>query len=213
MDKTRAIFDMDGTLVDSMVYWKALAEEYLQKKGITELSPDLMERIKPMTISESAAYFIREFGFAETPESAAEEINNMMNRHYREDIPLKDGVQEYLRALQGRGIRMCVASATAKALMEACLSRLEVLDCFDFLLSCEEVGAGKQEPTVYFACADRWNAKPAEIAVYEDALYAAQTAKNAGFYTVGIWDASAEESWNRLTELCDEHIMDWRNAL
>ncbi len=213
MDKTYAIFDMDGTLVDSMVYWKALAGEYLQKKGITVLPLDLLERIKPMTMSESAAYFLREFGLAGTPESVAEEMNRMMDWHYRKDIPLKTGVQEYLRILHSRGARMCVASATAKPLMEACLRRLGVLDYFDFLLSCEEVGAGKQQPTIYFACADRWNTQPKHIAVYEDAFYAAQTAKDAGFYTIGIWDASAEESWTALKEMCDEHIADWRNAV
>ena len=99
---------------------------------------------------------------------------------------------------------MCVASATAEPLMEACLSRLGVAHYFQFLLSCETVGAGKNRPDVYFAAAERLGAEPEEIAVYEDALYAARTAKEAGFYVVGVYDDSASGHWDELKELADE---------
>ena len=104
---------------------------------------------------------------------------------------------------------MCVASATAEPLMEACLSRLGVAHYFQFLLSCETVGAGKSRPDVYFTAAERLGARPEEIAVYEDALYAARTAKEAGFYVVGIYDDSASEHWDELKELADEWIKEW----
>ncbi len=211
MDKQYAIFDMDGTLVDSMIYWKHLAGEFLEKKGVTKIPADLMERIKPMTMTESSALFVEEFHLSGTPDSVAAEMNAMMDEHYRSDIPLKDGVADYLQMLKRRGVRMCVASATAQPLMEACLGRLGVLDCFDFLLSCEEVGAGKNRPDVYFTSAERLGASPNEIAVYEDALYAAKTAKTAGFYVVGVYDDSAAAHWNELSALSDETIYDWRN--
>ena len=212
MDKRFAIFDMDGTLVDSMVYWKNLAKEFLESKGVRTISPDILERIKPMTMTESAALFIQEYGLPGTAERVAAEMNAMMDEHYRQDIPLKLGVQAYLEALPHRGVTMCVASATAEDLMEACLTRLGVAQYFSFLLSCETVGAGKNRPDVYWESAKRLGAEPAEIAVYEDALYAAETAKSAGFYTVAVRDDSNQPHWESLTALADEAILDWQRA-
>ena len=193
MDKNYAIFDMDGTLIDSMGFWKNLATEYLTARGVAEIPQELLERIKPMTMSESAELFRREFGLTGDPEA---EMNAMMEEHYREDIPLKPGVAEYLRKLQRRGVRMCVASATAEHLMESCLTRLGVRNVFEFLLSCETVGAA-----------------PGEIAVYEDALYAVQTAKMAGFHVVGVYDDSAAGNWKAIEKSADEIILNWEETL
>ena len=210
MDKPFAIFDMDGTLVDSMVYWKHLATEFLESKGVQDISPNILERIKPMTMTESAALFIQEYGLSGTPESVAAEMNTMMDEHYRRDISLKSGVQVYLEALHCRGTVMCVASATAEELMDACLTRLGVAHYFSFLLSCETVGTGKNRPDVYWEAAKRLGTRPEEIAVYEDALYAAKTAKAAGFYTVAVRDDSNQAHWETLTALADENISDWQ---
>ena len=209
MDKPFAIFDMDGTLIDSMVFWKNLAAEYLTSKGVPKIPADILERIKPMTMSESAALFQTAFGLTGDIEN---EMNAMMDDHYRKDIPLKSGVREYLQELRDRGIRMCVASATAEYLMDACLTRLGVRDYFEFLLSCETVGVGKRSPLVYHESARRLNASPAEIAVYEDALYAVQTAKAAGYYVVGVYDNSAAENWSAFAQEADELILNWEDA-
>lgn len=206
MDKNFAIFDMDGTLIDSMSFWKKLASEYLGSKGISNIPANTMERIKTMTMSESAALFKSEFGLSGDPEA---EMNAMMDEHYRNDIPLKPGVREYLQMLQARGVLMCVASATAENLMESCLTRLGVRKYFDFLLSCETVGAGKSSPLVYRESAKRLGASPSEIAVYEDALYAVQTAKNAGYYVVGVYDDSADINWQTIETVADETIINW----
>ena len=209
MDKRYAIFDMDGTLVDSMVFWKNLASEFLKSKGVTEIPDDILKEIKAMTMTESAALFVQEFHLEGSPEQVAEEMNAMMDQHYQQDIPLKAGVQNYLEQLHRVGTIMCVASATAEPLMEACLNRLGVAHYFQFLLSCETVGAGKSKPDVYFASAERLGARPEEIAVYEDALYAARTAKEAGFYVVGVHDDSASGHWDELKALSDEWINEW----
>lgn len=209
MEHKFAIFDMDGTLIDSMIFWENLAAEYLTSKGIREIPADILERIKPMTMSESAALFREKFGLSGDLEA---EMNAMMENHYRLDIPLKPGVREYLRKLHGRDVRMCVASATAEHLMEACLTRLGIRDSFEFLLSCEAVGAGKSSPLVYHACAKRLKAAPQEIAVYEDALYAIQTAKAAGYYVVGVYDDSAADSWLTIENIADE-IIHWEETI
>lgn len=210
MDKRFAIFDMDGTLIDSMPFWKDLASEYLNSKGVKQIPTDISEQIKPMTMSESAALFRQEFGLSGDPES---EMNAMMDNHYRKDIPLKSGVRECLQKLHRSGVRMCVASATAEHLMESCLSRLGVRNYFEFLLSCETVGAGKRSPLVYHESAKRLNAAPEDIAVYEDALYAVQTAKGAGYYTVGVYDDSAAGNWASIEKLADEIILNWEDIL
>jgi len=209
MDKPFAIFDMDGTLVDSMGYWKSLAAEYLQSKGVRDISPSLLERIKPMTMSESAALFIVEYGLSGTAETVAAEMNALMEAHYRRDIPLKIGVGEYLEKLAARGVTMCVASATAEELMEACLERLGVKRHFAFLLSCEEVGCGKERSDVYLEAARRMHARPENCAVYEDASYALATAAAAGFYTVAVRDESNKDHWLSLSANADESIEHW----
>ena len=210
MDKKYAIFDMDGTLIDSMVFWKNLATEYLTSKGILQIPADILEQIKPMTMSESAALFRREFGLTGDVEA---QMNEMMEDHYRKDIPLKPGVWEYLENLHRQGVRMCVASATAEHLMESCLTRLGVRQYFEFLLSCETVGAGKRSPLVYQEAARRLGAVPGQIAVYEDALYAVQTAKAAGFHVVGVYDDSAADSWQAIEQESDEVILNWEEAV
>ena len=210
MDKQFAIFDMDGTLIDSMIFWKNLASEYLSSKGVKQIPADILERIKPMTLSESAALFQQEFGLTGDLEA---EMNAMMDEHYRKDIPLKPGVREYIQLLHRRGVRMCVASATAEHLMESCLIRLGVRDCFEFLLSCESVGAGKRSPLVYHTSAKMLGATPQEIAVYEDALYALQTAKEAGYYVVGVYDDSAAKNWLTIEKLADEIVLNWEEVI
>ena len=202
---------MDGTLIDSMVYWQRLASEYLFSRGVTpaQIPADLPERIKTVTVTGAAALFIDLFGFSGTPESVAAEINALMDEHYRRDIPLKPGMKEYLIALRQNGTALCVASATAAPLMEACLSRLGVRQDFAFLLSCEDVGKGKDSPEIYLQAARRLGCAPCDAAVFEDAIFAAKTAKAAGFYVVGVYDDSAKDRWSEMSALADETVLHW----
>ena len=213
MDKRFAIFDMDGTLVDSMPYWRELAPEYLAGKGILSVPPEILERIRPMTMMEASSLFVRELGLAVAPEEAGAEMSAVMDGHYRRDIPLKPGVREYLDALRSAGVHMCVASATAAPLVEECLTRLGVRDYFDFLLSCESVGAGKNRPDVYHAAAKRLGAAaPGDVAVYEDAYFAIKTAKAAGYHVIAVYDEAASNRWEEVQNLADETIADWEQA-
>jgi HAD superfamily hydrolase (TIGR01509 family) len=212
VNKKFAVFDMDGTLVDSMGYWQRLGREYLASQGITEHVEAVLEQIKAMTMTESAALFIEQFGIPGPPKRAAEEMNAVMERHYRNDIPLKSGAAAYLSALSAQGVQMCVATATPEPLARACLTRLGILDRFQFVLSCDAVSAGKDRPDVFLEAARRLGQTPDRIAVYEDAFFAAQTAKQAGFYTVGVWDDSAGSRWEQLSALTDETIRNWQEA-
>lgn len=212
MNKQACIFDMDGTLVDSMVYWQRLGREYLASRGVTQNVDEVMERVKPMTMLESAALFIREFDLPGTPESVAAEMNAVMDRHYQEDIPLKRGAKTYLETLKARGARLCVATATPEHLARMCLERLGVAELLDFILSCDTVAAGKDRPDVFLEAARRLGTAPADTAAFEDAFFAAQTAKQTGFYTVGVYDDAGAGRWQDLTALADETVRDWGEA-
>lgn len=212
MDKQFCIFDMDGTLVDSMRYWKGLGRDYLESLGI---HPDdsLLWMVEAMTMLEGAAYFMDTYHIPGPPQRIVDEMEAMMEEHYRRDVPLKPGVREYLERLRGRGCRLCVATATAEPLARQCLSRLGVDGFFDFILSCETVGVRKDRPDVFLEAARRLGAAPGETAVFEDALYAARTAREAGFYTVAVPEPSYAGDWPALSALADECILDWRNAV
>lgn len=213
MEQRFAIFDMDGTLVDSMLYWHNLGQEYLESKGVTGDLNEVLERSKPMTMVESGALFIQEFGLDGTPESVAAEINAVMEDHYRFDVQLKDGAKEYLEQLRRKGIKLCVASATAEDLVSLCLTRLGVRDYFEFFLSCETVGTGKNRPDVYFAAAERLGAAVENTVIYEDAWYAVRTAKNAGFRVVAIFDYNSRARWDEIRAMADTPIESWAELL
>ncbi len=211
MDKRFCIFDMDGTLVDSMPFWSALGKDYLNALGITPTAEQLAP-IGPMTMLEAAAYFMDLFHIPGPPERIVREMESVMEDHYRSDVPLKPGMKEYLETLKARGVRLCIATATAEPLSHACLSRLGVDHLFDFILSCETLGVSKNRPDVYLEAARRLGAAPEACAVFEDALYAARTAKEAGFYTVAVPETAYAADWLELSALADETILDWRNA-
>lgn len=206
MDKHFAIFDMDGTLVNSMEYWRGLSKEFLNTKGIPEVPADIWNQLKSITVIQSAQLFVDSFGLTETPPMVLEEMHQMMAEHYRQHVLLKPGVAEYLQALKANGTRLCVASATAIHLVENCLKRLGVWDLFDFCLSCETRGISKARPDIYLEAAHLFGTLPGETAVYEDALYAAETAKAAGFHLVAVYDQWEKAHWEDMKALADETI-------
>ncbi len=210
MEKKYAIFDMDGTLVDSMGYWEQLGREYLGSKGIVQNVDQVLAQIVPMTMAEAAELFVRVYGMDCTGESLAADLDGMMEEHYRRDVCLKPGVAEYLDGLAAQGCQMCVATATARPLAQLCLERLGIAERFEFILSCDEVNAGKSRPDIFLEAARRMGTSPSGTAVFEDALHAARTAGKAGFWVVGVRDRQTTEEWEALSDLADELVCDWR---
>jgi len=203
-----AIFDMDGTLTDSMGVWNRLVEEYITGLNYS-YSSELLERTAHLTVLASAALFVQHYGIPKTPEQVAEEINALMEGHYRTDIPLKPGAQAVLERLRAEGYRMCVASSTSPGLIDICLRRLGVRDCFQFLLSAEDVGAGKDRPDIYLEAARRLGSAPVETVVFEDVILAARTAKSAGFPLAAVYDEYSKADQGALKELADFYLTRW----
>ena len=200
------IFDLDGTLLDSMPMWSALDSRFLRMHGI-ESPPDISETVKNMTVSQAAAYYVERFLPGMTPEQIMEPCEQMAAAEYRERLPLKPGAREFLSALSERGIPFGLASVTYRRLLEAALERLQIRHLFRFILTTEDGFCGKERPDLFLHGAALLNAAPAECAVIEDALYAADTAKKAGFYTVGVYDSAAEPEWDAICAVCDRTAM------
>ena len=209
MDKRFAIFDMDGTLVDSMGFWNRLADEYLARRGLPPLTPELQEESIALTMDGTARMFIRTYRLSSTPAEIAGEINSLMEEHYRTDVPLKPGAAALLERMRAAGFKLCIASSTAPELLDICLRRLGVRDFFEFLLSCEEVGEGKNKPDVYFEAARRLGGTPENTLIFEDILVAARTAKQAGFPLGVIYDVNSDGDQEYLKTLADRWFTRW----
>lgn len=207
-----AIFDMDGTLIDSMPAWEKLGEDYLNQKGI-KVPENLNEIINAMSMTESANYFRREFGIKASVKKIISDINKLIEDKYRYEIPLKPYVKEYLSSLKSHGVTMCIATATPLELAEAALKRLNVLQYFSYIVCCDEAGAGKTKPDVYYLAIEKMGAKVEDTIVYEDADYAMKTAKKAGFYTIGVYDEAAGRSKEEMKLFCDRYIESFKYLL
>ncbi len=208
MEHKFAIFDMDGTLTDSMGFWNQLAEEYITSLGF-QYSSQVMDATAHLTVLDSAALFVQHYGLPKTPEQVAADMNALMEQHYRTDVPLKPGAGSVLARLQAAGWRMCVASSTSPHLLDICLRRLGLRDFFQFLISAEEVGAGKDRPDVYLEAARRMGSRPENTVVFEDVIFAARTAKAAGFTVAAIYDESSKHDQEELQKTADYYLTRW----
>ena len=209
--KPFAIFDMDGTLVDSMWGWNDVYVSFLVSHGADcKIAKEIVAHTAHFTTYESAELF-REYLSLDIP---AADITAALDAHmkelYQNVIEEKPGVRAYLERLMNDGVRMCVVSSTPEPLIRICLERLGLMPFFSFILSCETVGKGKEEPDAYFAAATRLGATPSDTAVYEDSPTALMTAKNAGFYAVVVYDESNCEHWTEMCRNADAAIIDWR---
>lgn len=200
IDQRYAIFDMDGTLLDSMPYWRNILTEYL---GI-KISRDYAEKIANMNVTESVALTIETFNLKKSVQQVFDEINEIMKFHYLNDVTPKLGVLQYLKKLQDAQIRMCVASASPPQLLHAALKRFDMLDFFEFICSTEDGFADKNNPDIFLHCADRLNAAPHETAVFEDSFAAIQTAKKANFKVVAVYDETQKNNWQKIISIADK---------
>lgn len=200
-----AIFDMDGTLLDSMYIWHHLAESYLIKNNIP-IPDDLADKLVIMSIQNAVKMLIADFKLDLTPEAMRDELHNVLADFYRTQAGFKPGAKTFLQKLRDKNIQTMVFSATPEHLLHLALERLDAKQYFSHgLLSCDTVGYGKHKEEAFFKAAEHLGFAPDEIMIFEDAHYAATTAKRAGF-SLGIVADKWERRTQELREIADFYI-------
>ena len=197
-----AIFDMDGTLLDSMHIWREIGPRMLRARGI-EPASDLGERLKPMPARQGAAYCKEAYGLPETVDEVYAQIEAQVRSFYENEVEAKPGVKNLLSLLKMEGVWMYVATATDRPLAEAALKTAGIDGFFRGIVTAREAGQSKREgPEVYERALRRLQSTKKDTVVFEDALHALRTAKAAGFRTAAVYDASEpeQEELRRLAE-------------
>ncbi len=208
-----AIFDLDGTLLDSMGIWDTLASAYLRTIGITP-RPNVDYAVRALSMEEAAQYLIREYGVSRTVPEVVREVSALIAAFYRERVLLKPRAAALLAAFARSGVKICAATSGNRELASAALARCGVLSYFQRIWTCSEIGYGKDSPAIYEAACACLGTPVHETAVFEDALYALRTAKAAGFFTVAVADPSAADDREALKNAADiylEALTDWEN--
>lgn len=200
-----AIFDLDGTLVDSMPVWENIGWTYIALLGIAP-PQDIGRTLKTMSLAEGAAYFIKELHINKSEQEILNGILALIEKQYRESIPLKPHVMPFLIRLTEAGVKCCVVTASDRSLAEAALSRLGVLEYFAFILTCGDTGCGKNDPAIFQKALCMLGTGADETIVFEDALHAAATAKAAGLTVAAVYDASAAVDMQAMRDAADFYL-------
>lgn len=175
-----AIFDADGTLLDTRSVWEGAGGRYLIGRGIRP-EPSLDEELASMTLEEGSVYLKERYALPETPEALKQDFLNTISSVYRNEVSLLPGAERVLQMLQREGIPMVIATAGDRCLLESALDRLKILHVFRCILTCSELHTSKREAMIYLVAASRLGTAPAETAVFEDDPVALRTAVSAGF--------------------------------
>jgi HAD superfamily hydrolase (TIGR01509 family) len=211
-DMKAAIFDMDGTIIDSMWVWKKIDIKYLQKRNI-EVPLDLKECIEDKGFSQVAQYFKDRFGITDSIEKIQDEWNNMAFYEYSHNVYMKKGVKEYINKLKSLGIKIGLATSNCQLLIDAALKSNKIDNLFDSITISDEVTRGKNFPDIYLLAAKKLGVSPKECVVFEDILPAVKGAKAAGMRVVAVHDADSECYRDEMTSLSDLYIYEYESFL
>ena len=195
-----AIFDVDGTLIDSMDMWIHFGENYLRSKGI-EATHEVDEYIQYFSMREVSEYFATEYDLGDASD-IEEEFKEMTERFYFKEVQMKSGVEKLLADLFENGVRMYIATATYASLVVPALERLGIYKYFEGIVTCSDVGHGKDRPDVYFYALKAIDGDLESAWVFEDAMHGITTAKAAGFKVCGVYDPTEDENRQALNDLC-----------
>lgn len=205
-----AIFDMDGTLLDSMPMWHSVSDTYLRNKGF-DIKVSVWDEVKRLTETETALYFQKKYGVTDSLEKICEDFEDIIYEEYSKNLQLKEGAREFLEKLNEKNIPCVLATATNRKCVMACLERLGITHLFKGILTCLDLNTSKHEPLIFLKAAEICGAKVSESVVFEDALHCIRTAKKAGFRIAAVHDASSDEitdppasDWERIIEILDD---------
>ncbi len=201
-----AIFDMDGTLLDSMHIWRDIGPRMLRARGI-QPAPDLGERLKVMTARQGAAYCKETYLLPDTVDEVYAQIEAQVKGFYENEAEVKPGVKNLLSLLKMEGVWMYVATATDRHLAESALRHAGIRDYFRGIVTSAETGVGKDaSPEIYERAMRRLRSNKKDTVIFEDALHAIRTAKAAGFRVAAVYDPSAEEDQEEIRSLADYYF-------
>lgn len=207
-----AIFDLDGTLLDSMNIWKKIDCEFLRIRGI-EMPNDYVEIINPMSFFDAAVYTINRFDLKENPNDLVNEWHERSINAYANDVKLKPDVSEYLHLLIKRGVKLGVATALDSKLFEPVLKNNGIFNLFDSFTTLNEVERGKGFPDVYLSTAKKLGLNPGECAVFEDIYLGIKGANAGGFVTVGIYDEFSKLEEEKIIDDSDYYYFNYLCAI
>ena len=186
-----AIFDLDGTLLDSTWVWRQIDVDFLAARGF-EVPDDYVDAIAPMGFYDVALYTIDRFALDETPEHLIGDWNRMAMELYRDTVKLKPGAKEYLQALKQKGVRLAVATLAHPDLFEPTLRREGVWELFDAFTLSGEVTRGKEAPDLWLLAAEKLGVAAENCVVFEDVPAAMQGAASAGMAVCGVRDPHSD---------------------
>ena len=200
-----AIFDLDGTLVDSMWVWSQIDTDYLKSKG-HKVPENLNSEICHLSFAQTANYFKERFNLSDSIETIQSDWHNMAYHHYSKNVKLKDGVKEFLDELKKRNIKIALATSNSIPLLEACLKNNGIYEYFDSITTTDEVSNGKNCPDVYLLAAKKINVSPADCIVFEDILPAIKGAKAAKMTVFAVHDPHSLNDLNEIIDTSDKYI-------
>lgn len=210
--KRAVIFDLDGTLVDSMWMWKQIDIEYLGRFGYP-CPPMLQKEIEGMSFSETAAYFKAKFGLPDPVEQIKQDWTEMSIEKYRREVPLKKGADRLLQYLKQHGIKAGIATSNGRMMVDAVLSSLQITPYFQVIATSCEVAAGKPAPDIYLKVAGDLGVTPACCMVFEDVPAGIQAGKAAGMEVCAVEDAFSVGMRAEKRSLADYFIEDFDELL
>ena len=210
--KKAVIFDLDGTLVDSMWMWKRIDVEYLDRYGY-DCPEDLQKSIEGMSFSETAAYFKERFSLPMTLEEIKECWSQMAMDKYRTQVPLKPGALEFLRYCKDQGIATGIATSNGRPIVDAVIEALQIGEYFQEVATACEVEKGKPEPDIYLEVARRLQVAPEDCLVFEDVPAGILAGKRAGMTVLAVEDDFSRELSGEKKALADGYICDYSELL
>ena len=205
------IFDLDGTLIDSMHIWDQIDDEFLARRGF-RVPPDYQDKINGMGFRQVAEYTIARFGLTESADELLAEWQQMAIDHYRNDLSAKAGAEAYLQSLQSSGIPLAIATSLPASLYQPVLAKNHLQNYFRVLLSTDQVGCSKEQPKIFLQAAQLLGVSPKHCWVFEDVLPAIRSAKRAGMSVCAVYDPANQADWEHICASADLAITDFHHA-
>lgn len=204
-NKCAVIFDLDGTLVDSMWMWKDIDIEYLGRYGYT-LPENLQKEIEGMSYTETAVYFKETFGIPESLEQIKQTWYEMAYEKYAHQVPLKPGAAAFLEAMRARNIPMGIATSNGRELVDAVVRAHGLSDYISVITTACDVKKGKPAPDIYLYVAEQLRVSPKGCLVFEDVPMGILAGKNAGMEVCAVEDAASARQREEKRRLADYYI-------